>query len=100
MKRGILLILMLFLLVDLYEDGCLGKIDTGQLQASLSISLSKSKQHSYNPAKQFKSSLSLSLQDWQKNFSQVQFPLEMPIGQIVLRKITSCNNGGSGGTPR
>ena len=100
MKRGIFLILMLFLLVDLCEDGCLGKIDTGQLQATLSTSLSKSQQPTYNPYGQFKSFLSLSSQEWQEKFSLVKFPLEMPVRQIVLGKITICNNGGSGGIPR
>jgi hypothetical protein len=97
MKRGILLILMLVLLVDLAEDGYLGSVEFGPLQAAVSTSFSN---FHYQSSRQVVSSRSLPSPDWRDIFNPWQSQPVMQMGQLAFKIITSCNNGGSGGIPR
>jgi hypothetical protein len=96
MKRGILLIMVLFLLVDLAEDGCLGNVKIGPLQAAVSVAISIFPHH---PSRQVDSPRSLPSPDWRDIFSLWQSQPVMQGGQQAPKMITSCNNGGSGGIP-
>jgi hypothetical protein len=97
MKRGILLIVMLLLLVDLAEDGCLGKVKFGPLQAAVSTSFSNF--HHY-PTGQLDSTHSLPSPDWPDMSGSRQFQLVTQMGQLALKIMSFCNHGSSGGIPR
>ena len=96
MKRGIVLIVVLLLLVDLAGDGCLGNPKFGPLQAAVSHVLSH---FPHYPFKKVDSSNLLSSSDWRDMFSSRQAEPVIPISQLPLKIITSCNNGSSGGIP-
>ena len=94
MNRGIVLIVMLLMLVDLAEDGCPGSFKSGPLQAAVSHVLSH---FPHYPFKKVDSSNLLSSSDWRDMFSSRQAEPVIPISQLPLKIITSCNNGSSGG---
>jgi hypothetical protein len=97
MKRGIVLIVMLLLLFDLAEDGYLGNVKSGPLQAAVSTSVSNA--HHY-PSRQVDSPSSLPSPDLRDIFSSSQSHLVIPMVQLALKIINSCNTGGSGGIPQ
>jgi hypothetical protein len=96
MKRGIVLMVMLLLLVDLAEDGYLGNVKTGPLQAVVSHGLSHFRHY---PSRQFDSSNLLPSSDWRNIFISWQAEPVITPGQLPVKIITSCNHGGSGGIP-
>ena len=98
MKRGIVLIVMLLLFVDLAEDGYLGNVKIGPpLQAVVSHALSHFPQY---PSRQVDSSNFLRTSDWRDIFISWQAEPVIPLGQLPVKIITSCNHGGSGGIPQ
>ena len=97
MKRGILLVLMLVLLVDLAEDGYLGNAKSGPLHVIVSTSLSSSPHYHF---KREDSSYSLPSTHFPEIFSPRQSQPIRPRGQLALKLITICNSGSSGGIPR
>ena len=97
MKRGIALMVMLLLLFDLAEDGYLGNAKTGPLHAVVSHGLSH---FTHYPSKQADSSKLLPSSDWRNILISWQAEPVIPLGQLPIKKITSCNHGGSGGIPR
>jgi len=97
MKRGIVLLVMLLLLVDLAEDGYLGNAKTGPLQAAVSHGLSHFTRH---PSRQVDSTNLMPSSDWRHIFISWQAESVIPLDQLPLKIITSCNHGGSGGIPR
>jgi hypothetical protein len=98
MKRGIVLMVMLLLLVDLADDGYLGDVKTGApLQAVVSHGLSH---FHHSPSRQDDSSKLLPSSDWRDIFISWQAEPVIPLGQLPVKIITSCNHGGSGGIPQ
>ena len=97
MKRGIMLILMMALLVDLAQDGYLGTVKFGPLQAAVSTSFSNFHHHTF---KQVDSSHALPSPDCRDIFNPWQSRPVIQSGQLALKIITPCNNGSSGGIPR
>ncbi len=96
-KRGIVFIVMLLLLVDLVEDGHLGYVKSGPLQAAVSHVLSHFPRY---PAKQYDSFNLLPSSDWRNNLAPKQFQSVICISQLILELTTICINGSSGGIPR
>ena len=96
MKRGIVLIAMLLLLVDLAGDGCLGNPKFGPLQATISTSLSSGRHYS---SLQADSPHLLVSRDWRDMFSPRQSQPVVATGQFAHKIITCCHIGGSGGIP-
>ena len=100
MKRGIVLIVMLILLalvVDLAEDGYLGNAKTGPLQAAVSHGI---RHFRHYPSSQVDSSNLLPSSDWRDIFFSWQAEPVIPLGQLPVKIITSCNHGSSGGIPQ
>jgi len=98
MKRGIVLIVMLLLFVDLAEDGYLGNVKTGPpLQAVVRHELSH---FPHYPSRQVDSSNLLPSSDWRDIFISRQAEPVIALGQLPVKIITSCNHGGSGGIPQ
>jgi hypothetical protein len=97
MKRGILLIVMLLLLLDLAEDGCFGKVQFVPPSFATKTSL-RSLQH-YSSGK-IDSSPALPSPNWRgmPHFRQSQPIMHMVL--LALRLINTCNHGSSGGIPR
>jgi len=98
MKRGIVLMVMLLLLTllaDLAEDGYLGNAKTGPLQAAMSHAFIHFRHY---PSRQVDSSNLLPSTDWRDIFSWQAEPV-IPLDQLAVKIITSCNHGGSGGIP-
>ena len=99
MKRGIVLIVMLLLmalLVDLAEDGYLGNVMTGPLHAVVSH---EPRNFTHYPSRQVDSSNLLPSSDWRDIFISWQAEPVIPLGQLPVKIITSCNHGDSGGIP-
>jgi len=96
MKRGITLIVMLLLLVDLAEDGYLGNVKTGPLQAVVSHGLGHFRHYSF---RQFDSSNFLPSSDCRNIFISWQAEPVITPDQLPVKIITSCNHGDSGGIP-
>ena len=99
MKRGIVLMVMLLLLTllaDLAEDGYLGNAKNGPLQAAVSHAFIHFR---HFPSRKVGSSNLLPSSDWRDIFSSWQAEPGIPLGQLPVKIITSCNHGGSGGIP-
>jgi hypothetical protein len=97
MKRLVLLILVLLVFVDLTEDGCLGKVKFGPLQAAVNVAFSILP---HQTSRQVDSSHSPQSPDRRVIFSLRQYQPIMEGSQQTLKIIISCNNGGSGGIPQ
>jgi hypothetical protein len=97
MKRGIVLIVMLLLLVDVAWDGYCGNVNSGPLRAA--VTHDHVDPPHYHP-RQVGSSHLLPSSDWRDLFSSRPIERAIPLGQFSLKIVTSCNNGGSGGKPR
>ena len=97
MKRGILLILMMILLVDLAEDGYLGNVKVGPLHTIVSTFLGNSPHYHF---RQVESSHSLPSPDFRAIFGPQQPQPIKPRVQLALKLITTCNNSSSGGITR
>ena len=96
MKRGVLLILAVLLLIDLADDGCLGKAKFLPPHSSTKISLtfpldcdSESVDTTYAPPASNR---------WEI-CGRKQFQAVLIGVQTTLKIITFCNNGSSGGIP-
>ena len=96
MKRGMWLIVILLLLVDLAGHGYLGSVKVEPPQTAVGTSCSIF--HHFH-SKKVDSCLSLPSQDWQDMFSPSQSKSLLSLGHLTLKIITSCNIGGSGGIP-
>jgi hypothetical protein len=96
MKRGFLLILLVVLLVDLSQDGCLGEVSFGPQQVAVSTSL---RDFNHPPSGQEDSSPSLPSADWRDLFNPRPSQPVVHIGQVALKIIIPCNNSSSGGIP-
>jgi hypothetical protein len=96
MKHIVLLILALMLLIDLAEDGCLGKANF-YLPSSSAKSSITSFYHSDH--QNFPSSSGLPSADWWE--ANVQWPVRSvtPGLQLALKIIACCNMGSAGGIP-
>ncbi len=97
MKRGILLIVALLLVLDLAEDGYLGRAKFVPPHSSAKTSLTSSPQ--FDSAKIDSSDLPPS-QNWAKIPCPRQVQPVMQPAQQSLKITTYCNNGSSGGMPR
>jgi len=96
MKRGILLILMLLLLVDL-SDGSLGKAKFVLNHSNTKISHTSA---NYGPVKANTSDDALISLHCQKIFSSIKSKPVIQRGQLAIILITACNKGRAGGIPR
>jgi hypothetical protein len=97
MKRGVLLILALLLLLDLADDGYLGKAKFVPPYSTAKTSLTSAPQ--YDTGK-IDSSGSLPSPDWRDMSGPRHLQPVMPLVQLARKIITPCNNGSSGGIPR
>jgi hypothetical protein len=96
MKRGIVLIVMLLLLIDLGVDGCLGKATLAPPDFSQNSSLT-------SPSPSEAGKVDFHFQpSWANNLgrsSRWQFqPVTLPV-QSALKIITYCHTNSSGGIP-
>jgi hypothetical protein len=97
MKRGILLIVMLLLLVDLAKDGCFGKAKFVPSDFTTKTSLSSFK---YDGVEKIDPSGALPSPDLPKIFNLRQSEPIRSEGQQTFKLINACNTGSSGGIPR
>jgi hypothetical protein len=96
MKRGIVLIVMLLLLIDLGQDGCLGKAVLVPPDSSAPTSLTSPPQYE---AGKVDSHYKLSLAKSGSTSGWWQFqPLSLRV-QPALKIITCCHTTSSGGIP-
>jgi hypothetical protein len=96
MKRGIFLILMLLLLVDL-SDGAIGQAKFVSTHSNSKISHTSYLQHG---SVKVDSSDSLSLPGCRNIFGPRQSQTVIQERQLAFVILTSCNKGSSGGIPR
>ena len=97
MKRGILLIVMLLVVLDLDEDGYFGKVQFVPPSSTTKIFL-KSFKH-YNSGQIGSYDVVPSL-NWRGMPNLRQSQLIMHMSQLGLKFIDTCNHGSSGGIPR
>ena len=97
MKRGILLIVILLLMTDLAVDGYLGNVKLGPLKAAVDTTLRVPRDYPSNQVDSFHSLPSL---DWRDIFGPSQSQPVIPVKQLALKIINSCNCGSSGGIPQ
>jgi hypothetical protein len=97
MKRAVLLFLVLFLLLDLGDDGFLGKVMVRPLDSAPEISLTSSPDGNSEDVG-LTSTLLVALDDRQGCSRQSLQPVLE--GQQALKIITCCHTGSSGGIPR
>jgi hypothetical protein len=95
MKRLVLIIMVLFLLVDIVEDGNLGNVKTGP-QAAVSIAFSIFPHH---PSRQGDSQYFLPSPEWRDPFTPGKYQPVVQEGQQAPKLITFCENSSSGGIP-
>jgi hypothetical protein len=96
MKRGIFLILIFLLLMDLADDGCFGKAQFVPPQSTAKASFSSFQ--NFNTG-QINFSGKLPSLDLLAIFSLRQFQPQKPDNQLAFKLISICNNGSSGGIP-
>jgi hypothetical protein len=97
MKRMVLLILVLILMIDLAEDGCLGKVTVYLPHPSAKTSVTSSHNHPDSGQTDFRHELaSLNLPGSPRHGDAKPVTLGLP---HTLQIINCCHRGSSGGIP-